>query len=280
MKKEDIVIELTDEVMFELSKLCFDYELDLAHLPFKTFKVKKVYKDVDKYFDENYNSNVLKKCRELAEENGSMSDASFNRIINNIKKSILSGVLTSVEIIDKTFYIQSEVGDVRLTFKDYVLPANWMYTDSYSVHYSNENTEVKEYLNNNDDGLEAILRSVLEVVGVLIYLQMPNKTREVQKRTNLQIEGKSNKKKSSSKKKVYLYKTTYYIDGIDIECETKDTRNYNRKTDQWISRGHWRTLRNGRKIWIKESVKKSKVPVVKTENSNTSKEYKITKVDL
>ncbi|MBQ8998168.1 MAG: hypothetical protein IJ086_05695 [Clostridium sp.] len=274
MKKENIVIEIGENIIQEISKLNYEYSLDLNYLSFNDFVIHKDFK-VDSSTIESI-TRVSHQYRNLVPH---LSNKEIDALIKTITKDMSSGINTHVKRVDKTLEIRSDSIDFDLTFNDYIVPAEWMLSENYSLELVNASEKVSSLVKENVDYQKSILLTALEVVGLLIYLQLPNEVKNIQKSSKLEVSSKSNKKKSNSKKKIYLYKTTYRIIDVDLEKYCSNTRNYNRKIDEWAARGHWRTLKDGRKIWIKECIKRSKTPV-NNPNGNTSYNYKITKADI
>lgn len=108
------------------------------------------------------------------------------------------------------------------------------------------------------------------IVGVIEYLNAPSKaivSRDVKE--PVASNGKKSKKSKNKNKKTYIYKRYYVVDNI----ETNSNRKYERHTESWTSRGHWRTYKNGKRVWIKEQVRG------RGKNKVQTKEYKINKLD-
>ncbi len=279
MKKEDIIIELGSNLVDKLLSICFEHQLDLEHLAFNDFVISTTLDDEN---DTNHQIDlVVEQYRHLVKD---LDDEFVNSIVEDIKKEMSAGVSISVQVEDKTIHVRSNVSDFDLTFNDYIVNPDWMTTDSYNLDLVNTSDRLKGFIDNDDKAKKAIAMIIFQVLGVLIYLQLPNKETKIKKTTNLQVQTKGNNKKSkkSNKKKIYLYKTTYRINDIEVNHKNSNNRTYKRKVEQWVTRGHWRTLQDGRTIWIKESVRKSKLPVenIEDNSSNTSKHYKISRVDL
>lgn len=87
------------------------------------------------------------------------------------------------------------------------------------------------------------------------------KSRNVEK----QMKPASVNRNVANHKKNYLYKTVYRYENLQTHF-----RAYNRTTESWGVRGHWRTYSNGNKIWIDSYIKGSG-PDIKQD-----KVYKIT----
>lgn len=108
------------------------------------------------------------------------------------------------------------------------------------------------------------------IVGVIEYLNSPSQViakREVKEPvTN---KGSKSKKSKNKNKKTYIHKCYYSVDKID----TASKRSYERHTESWTSRGHWRTYKSGKRVWIKEQVRG------RGKDNLQSKSYKINKLD-
>lgn len=283
MKKEDIVIEISEKAVDMLSNLSFEYELDLNHLSFNEFVIRNDFKADNSMF-EAAKKDIMEKHRDIAYN---FSEKEISSIIKSIMKDMTSGLNTHVKIIDKRLEIRSDSADFDLTFKDYIVPTEWMNSDICNIELVNMSDNLTSIIKENVEYQKPILLVALQVIGLLIYLQLPNKIQSIEKTSRLEVVNKFNKKKSKNSKKIYLYKTTYKINDKDIDVDfakyNSDTRSYTRKVEEWATRGHWRTLKDGRKIWIKECIKKSKVQVnnpINNPKENVSNNYKITKVDI
>lgn len=80
---------------------------------------------------------------------------------------------------------------------------------------------------------------------------------------------KNKKSKSKSNNKTYIKHKTITINKYSNDNITN--RNYERHTESWIQRGHWRTYKSGKKVWIKECVKNAK----NSDSNDISKIYEI-----
>ena len=150
---------------------------------------------------------------------------------------------------------------------------------TFDLQLVNTSDKFASKINEDEKLMLSMWTVITQVVGTLIYLQIPNKINSIKKTSKLQVVSNKSKKKAKQQKKTYLYKTTHHIDNIDIDNEIAKTRSYNRKNSEWVSRGHWRTFPSGRKIWVKESIKRSKTNITNATNNDTSKNYKITRID-
>lgn len=91
------------------------------------------------------------------------------------------------------------------------------------------------------------------------------------KRSTVQVSSKYKKSKSvknkKSKKSVKIKRKVYNIK-VDKNATIVDKRMYKRHMDKWTQKGHWRTYKSGKRVWIK--------PMVKGKGKDvTPKEYKM-----
>ena len=92
-----------------------------------------------------------------------------------------------------------------------------------------------------------------------IYTETENKTPQVSHK-------KSKNKKS--KKVTYISHKTITIH----KSESRSNASYERHTDSWVQRGHWRNYKSGKRVWIKECVKNAKN---KSSEGEVDKTYEI-----
>lgn len=97
---------------------------------------------------------------------------------------------------------------------------------------------------------------------ILIVNQMVNQNKEVITETSKRIEvqsknqskNKNKKKKKKTKKTIqirYIKVDGQKIERIRHEHERQQREAYERHTESWSRRGHYKTLRNGERVWIK-----------------------------
>jgi hypothetical protein len=71
-------------------------------------------------------------------------------------------------------------------------------------------------------------------------------------------QGTPNKKKGGKKKAKKAKKIqhrVFYIKAKGNEEEVEHTREYERQAEAWTVRGHWRHLKDGRKVWVRPYIK-------------------------
>ena len=100
--------------------------------------------------------------------------------------------------------------------------------------------------------------------------------REVQtlERKQSRVKSKNKKQKNSSSRIVRATHNHFYIRAAQEESlreKLREKKDYTWHTSEFTRRGHWRTYKNGRKIWIKQQVVKTSVE----EKNPTDKTYKL-----
>lgn len=182
MKKEDIVIEISEKAVDMLSNLSFEHELDLNYLSFKEFVIRNNFEA---------NNSMLEAAKNISEKHRDMisklSDKEINSIIKSIMKDMASGLNTHVKIIDKTLEIRSKSADFNLTFKDYIVPTEWMNEDICTIELVNTSDTLTSIIKENIEYQKSILLVALQVIGTLIYLQLPNKIQAIEKISKLEV---------------------------------------------------------------------------------------------
>lgn len=101
------------------------------------------------------------------------------------------------------------------------------------------------------------------LMNTLLYLIIANEfvknnsevITETSKRVELPTKKKSNKKKKNQSKKTkvirYIKIDEVKVRRIREDYERQQREQYERHTSEWTKRGHYRTYKNGNKVWIK-----------------------------
>lgn len=282
MKKQEVKIELTKQSFTDLMNIGGYCLVDLAHLPFDEFTIVHpssaeegiTYDEVEEMFE---------KFGSYLPEYDGISDSEKEKVVKKLMSDMTSSKIEiDVAIADKTMTIaEGDTWKLIVTTKDFIY-------DSRHIEAHSDLLENIEFVSNNeriknlfgvDKGLtRAILSNINLVLGLISFLQSDKET-VVKPITKIDIKSKKNKK-GKTISKTYIYKKRYVL-GDDLIINPSDSylryedhsRAYERKTESWFSRGHWRTLKDGTKTWVKASVKRAKNAV-----SNITKEYKITKI--
>lgn len=281
MKQEEIIFELDYKLGDKLVGLALNNNLNFNfnYLPFNKFTIRET---IPKNEKEKVDfEGIIKNNPHFK---NTLSKEQINKAIKELKDDLINfEIKASIENLE--IKIEDNIGSFCINFEDEIISGGWVKEGKFKL-YSNSNQDIERF--NNIDYQNGILINLCKVIGLLSYLQKPNKIETINKRTNLQIDTNKKHKRSKSKsnKKTYLYKTVYSLNKFDNDNESTalddvsdSKRVYNRKTEEWLQRGHWRTFKNGNRTWIESTMKKSKLPVISTDNSN-SKTYKMSRLDL
>lgn len=121
---------------------------------------------------------------------------------------------------------------------------------------------VCDYWNSNilsfpPDQVSSYVDSVTNVhPAIMNYMEFYKDERErvsATKERVVRTKKTTNKKNKKSVKPITRY--SYTISPSTNTVSDTDKRNYRKMTESWLVRGHWRTNKNGNKIWIKPYVK-------------------------
>ncbi|MGL4452946.1 MAG: hypothetical protein ACRCTZ_17445, partial [Sarcina sp.] len=191
-----------------------------------------------------------------------------NKLIDNLKARKINYHITENEII-------SECKDYKVVMKH-----NGFFSENTGldavIDLFNE-----EMINNiqSDSPIEQqsfaseIGAEVITILLNILYIMSNNKTQyEIVENESTKVKTSSKKKSKSNKKNVT------YIKHKDINIVKKKYINsseknnsYEYRIDSWVTRGHWRTYKSGKKVWIKERVNN----VNKSNSKDISKTYEI-----
>lgn len=106
--------------------------------------------------------------------------------------------------------------------------------------------------------LHATMMAYMEYYGDKIEYVEVNESRV--------ISSNKAKKGKRSKQPVYIRRKIYKVK-IDEQAVIRDKARYERHMEKWTVRGHWRTTKTGKRVWVK--------PHVKGDGTKEGKEYKI-----
>lgn len=243
------------------------FEIDLTHVPFSKFKVT-----IQNITDYNTILETVK-----------------NENLKRYGRIDIFECMTQASKIMKEFKNKDHIVNFNLTEKELLI-----YNDDYEIRIPN--TKILKMKNNKvpsdikilaEDLIDEInsmpnefekrrfanelcIESLSILWGIItifndkkdsyIYTETENKTPQV-----------SHKKKGKNKK----YKKVTYISHKAITIHKSNSRSngsYERHTSSWPQRGHWRTYKSGKRIWIKEQIKNAKN---KSSKDEVDKTYKI-----
>lgn len=269
--KENISIELTKQSVTDLQNLGRESVVDLQHLPFSDFEFKLPM--ANDYSEEEVletveNMDFFKKLDEKEKKRH------IKHVVDTIKKDNLFFKTTikgkEILIEDRTWYLKAVANDWVIDCK--TDPKDiW---ESLEIEGTTENA--KKFIHNDETFVRSCLSNLPLALGIIAFLQSDKKdVIRVETKTVVKEKKKKSKSKGKRSNKTYLYNKRYIIGDDDTKDLNVSHRPYERKTEQWLSRGHWRHYKSGKKVWIPETVKKAKDAI----SSSVKKEYKITKVN-
>lgn len=156
------------------------------------------------------------------------------------------------------FYLDEKTGDITLKIfdmKDMFMLVSATIDEQF---FQNGTIKINSRFHNYTDEMaqnsaKATIRLVLDV-----FQYMTHRTEHVvlKEETKQYKKSSKNKKKSNNNKSRYVkIKTSRYTLDFEKEVNT-DPRGYERHTDAWTVRGHWRYYKkSGKRVWIKGHVR-------------------------
>lgn len=270
--KTEVKIELTAKASVDIMNMGTREIIDLNHPPYEEFSVvfgtEKISEDyIEKIIRENKVKNIAKDLKEL-------SDKEIKALIKNYNTS---------EDIEAVVKVESKKVTVKVSDWSLILNTNSPVFHlkekvdgiDISIDFETINKELELKYNQSEQLRNSMMTYMFGVLGLISFMQGDKET-ILKPRTKLQIEGSKKKGKGKNKSnKTYIYKKRYVIDDSIIEQLAKSSeREYHRKVDQWIRRGHWTTLRNGKRVWREPQICNAK----ESTGNKRVKEYKITTV--
>lgn len=100
------------------------------------------------------------------------------------------------------------------------------------------------------------------LTAYLTYYKEDQQYIQIEKSFRESAKNRHKKNKKNSKKKIRVSNVVYRIKEIDAR-EQPQERTWTRHTDAWRVRGHWRTYKSGKKVWVKEHIKGNKENEIK-----------------
>ncbi|MGL5647135.1 MAG: hypothetical protein ACRDDY_04735 [Clostridium sp.] len=274
MKKQETRIELTTQSFTDLMNLGGHAIVDLKHVPFNDFTMVLPSITTDRMTDEKLEEN-FEKFEKIT--GGNMTKKEKDEFLASVREGMFNSRCTIDVNIDDNIITLQESGTwtLQVTFNDieFDLDDYENYSDAFKdISFKADNKQLEESFGENEEFTLVIMRNISLALGTISFLQS-DKIDTVKSISKLNMI--PSKKKGKKQSKTYIYKKRYILDDNSVGYISRDveTRQYDRKTESWFSRGHWRTLKDGTKTWVKSSIKKAKEAV-----SNVAKEYKITKV--
>ena len=114
----------------------------------------------------------------------SLSKKEIDNIIKSFKKEIVSGVYISVQITDRTIEIRSQIADFNLIFNNYIISPGELSNNAFELQFVGMSDRLTSKINEDEKLMIGIWTVITQVIGILIYLQMPNKVNSAKKHQN------------------------------------------------------------------------------------------------
>lgn len=283
----NVNIEVKSEVIRKLNIKYKNRVLDLKHVPFNDFSVKCINNKVDTV--KNYNTMINEIKNSGLKLNDSMKKLAMERaksITNTYtvydgKITVTDGSVITVyvpknnilKMYDDVFTTISQFKEIRLydefdkkdVTETYLPGLNDMLNDPSVINILRSSKKVNENI------LLDTVRNIVSLNGLFNHLNSKGDTvKVIKERKPVTAPGK-NKKGKKRNNVTYINKTRYIIDNyVD---DTIEKRDYNLTAESWPVRGHWRTYKSGKKVWIPAYTKNPQT----NENAETERVYKITK---
>lgn len=289
----DIVLEVAspqiEDSLMALGRKC---DVDLYHIPFSKFTIK-VYED-EKCKKDMLNHLADMRLNRLLKDDNSIDTFKKIALKNEIIKQLKIDVKKSNTDLDSRM-IDVEIKD-NVIFLDY----DYLFKAKVSFDKMKFNTEdddfqmLAEMSTPHDDATEKQMQilggnTVAFVFGLFAFMtttknKIEPTRQKVSKNTKSKNDSKNkkntkNKSNKNKKKYIYNYKidnnflNTNKIINKNVNDEKEGKREYH--LDSWYRRGHWRTYKSGKKVWIEAQF----VHAHNISKNNDNNVYRITKVN-
>lgn len=134
--------------------------------------------------------------------------------------------------------------------------------------------EIESYnLLNRQKFIVKLAEHNLTILMTVLHAITKSKSKyEIIEKESTKVKNTKNKITKSNKNKVRYIKTTdINIIKRNINSSNSKHSTYTRHVESWPQRGHWRTYKSGKRVWIKECIKNAK----DNSSTNISKTYEI-----
>lgn len=270
--KTEVKIELTAKASVDIMNMGTREIIDLNHPPYEEFSVvfgtEKISEDyIETAIRNNTNTEIVEMFKGYSDKE---IDAFMNYYNNDRDIEVVVKVEPNkviIKVLDWSLILNTNSPVFHLKEKIEGI--------DISVDFETTNKELEIKYNQSEQLRTSMMTYMFGVLGLISFMQGDKET-ILKPRTKLQIEGSKKKGKGKNKSnKTYIYKKRYVIDDSIMEQLAKSSeREYHRKVDQWIRRGHWTTLRNGKRVWREPQICNAK----ESTGNKRVKEYKITTV--
>lgn len=246
--KRSIIVETNKEMLSKGINT-----IDLNHIPFSKFTVTES-NEID------FNTAMEIVAKEFALRNEMVDPISQVKLANDIKNAIkvrkIDYTITEKEVIanHKDYEVTMKhdgefIGDIGV---DAIIK---LFDDSLIETIATKSELEKQSFSNKLAG------ELITILINVLYILSNNKTQyEINERESTKVKSRVDKKHSKNKSKSKKNKVTYikYKDINIIKRKyvnpTEKRGSYEYHVESWVTRGHWRTYKSGKKIWINERV--------------------------
>lgn len=144
---------------------------------------------------------------------------------------------------------------------------------SQSSHWNFSNEQRKIFTNE----IKMLGKHGMHTLLKIFYLMNTYRETKVIHTSKSLVEPKKNINNKKKHKKVRKIKRTIYQIATDQLKEIQDLekRKYERHTNNWTRRGHWRLYKNGKRVWIKPTTIEVKTVESPSEKTNIPVEYRL-----
>lgn len=268
MKKEEVRIELTVTSALDLMSLGTEEVVDLEHAPYKEFIVSFPSEKIDEEKFDDIVGSVTRSNREFASKLSRKEKMALIKDYNDCNIDILVKVSPNTIVVGtKEWFLKLDTNSSVFSLEKKVDGID------IEIEFVTNNEKLQLDYNESEEFRKGLTHYMFGVLGLISFMQS-DKMNVIEPSTRLQLDDSKKKKGKSKNKKTYIYKKKYVIDDSATKDIKDSSREYNRKVDQWMRRGHFRKYKNGKKIWIDSKVCRANGSV----DNPIAQEYKITKI--
>ena len=284
---KDVILEVaTPQIEKDLISLGKKCDIDLNHIPFSNFTIKI-------FEDKNFKKDIINKTidiqlkrtigdieldptkeAKLREEMASLiEDKLLESDINLINRQI------DIDIKDNTVLIDyKNISKFKFVFNKMVFNVDdELDVSLYILEKYKELSEEEIYQFSSN--------AIFLIFGMITFMTMTKEnikpTKKIINNTNKNKKKNKKKNKSNKKKYIYNYKIDYdFLNSNSIVRSNSNNIKGNKRAyhlDSWYRRGHWRSYKSGKKVWIDQQFVYAHNKAV-DDNDNDNNIYRITKM--
>lgn len=244
--KQDLVSKIINENEKKNIK-----EINLSHVPFSKFKVSiqqcMNYSDalelVKKDQLNKYGKIDIFECMKLASE-----------LMENFKEEC---VVTEFNITDKTIFISNFGFKIEMENKKIINLENIpnVKIEIVSDVLKREMSGVLDKFEKNKLKRRMCYHSLSLLLCIMTIFNDKKNSYTCVEREYREVKHNQKTKRKKKNNVTYINHKTITVYKSTNACLNKS---YERHIESWVQRGHWRTYKTGKKVWIKECVKSAK----------------------